>query len=85
MENIEANKAVETVETTNAQAVDSVPICLPCPFCGSKVGYVARLAGLYRVACDDCDIYGPGGSNYDEARARWNARATTPYRDPNLS
>ena len=47
----------------------------PCPFCGQTVGYIASHDG-YRVACDPCDIYGPRGVDYADARVKWNHRAS---------
>lgn len=46
----------------------------PCPFCGQSVGYITSIYG-YRVVCDWCDIQGPCGRDYAEARTRWNKRA----------
>ena len=44
-----------------------------CPFCGGRVGYILSHDG-YLVACDACDIYGPRGTDYQDARLKWNRR-----------
>ena len=60
--------------TTNdgaASLVRSDALFAPCPFCGRRVGYISSHDG-YRVACDPCDIYGPRGVDYHDAKAKWN-------------
>ena len=56
---------------------------LPCPFCGStNVGEPIRRRPL-QVACVDCGGEGPEALTHDDARDRWNTRATPkPKRDP---
>ena len=56
---------------------------LPCPFCGStNVGEPIRRRPL-QVACIDCGGEGPEALTHDDARDRWNTRATPkPRRDP---
>ena len=56
---------------------------LPCPFCGStNVGEPIRRRPL-QVACVDCGGEGPEALTHDDARDRWNTRATPkPRRDP---
>ena len=56
---------------------------LPCPFCGSaNVGEPIRRRPL-QVACIDCGGGGPEALTHDDARDRWNTRATPkPRRDP---
>ena len=52
---------------------------LPCPFCGSTEAHSVGDA----IMCDGCEAMGPDGHTPDEARDRWNTRATPkPKRDP---
>ena len=71
-----AEIAEMTFEDGRAASRQSVSKALfaPCPFCGRRVGYISSHDG-YRVACDPCDIYGPRGVDYQDARAKWNQRA----------
>ena len=68
----------QTLENTQGAVspVRSDDLFAPCPFCGRSVGYISSHDG-YRVACDPCDIYGPRGADYEDARRRWNERANT--------
>ena len=59
---------------TRPSEVRSDALFAPCPFCGRRVGYISSHDG-YRVACDPCDIYGPRGVDYQDARTKWNQRA----------
>ena len=57
-----------------------------CPFCGSEENSIKNKAGysgiVYYVECTVCESCGPLAINEEDARIRWNIRASTRSREP---
>jgi Lar family restriction alleviation protein len=52
-----------------------------CPWCGGDVEVsvappLFERTGMRRVCCQNCQIYGPWGTDEADAAAAWNRRAT---------
>lgn len=54
-----------------------------CPWCGGDVEVsvappLFERTGMRRVCCQNCQIYGPWGTDEADAAAAWNRRASLP-------